>query len=109
MTMRPGLPGRSVAPTMARERGFTRGSSCMRGPASEEQGEEHADEDRSGQKSRDNGDDRICFGKVEGSRPAMKIATTASLNECRKANRAPTRIPGRSTGSVTQKKVRSGP
>ena len=39
----------------------------------------------------------------------MKIATTASLNECRNANSAPTRMPGRSTGNVTQRKVRSGP
>src|SRR5215813_6007870 len=54
-------------------------------------------------------DSNIFFGKVDASRPAMKIATTASLKECRKANSAPTRIPGRSTGSVTQSKVRSGP
>ena len=54
-------------------------------------------------------DSNIFFGRVEASRPAMKIATTASLKECRNANRAPTRMPGRSTGKVTQKKVRSGP
>src|SRR5262249_49375177 len=54
-------------------------------------------------------DSNIFFGRVDASRPAMKIATTASLKECRKANSAPTRIPGRSTGSVTQSKVRSGP
>ena len=54
-------------------------------------------------------DSNIFFGRVEASRPAMKIATTASLNECRKANSAPIRIPGRSTGIVTQRNVRSGP
>src|SRR5262249_26058198 len=54
-------------------------------------------------------DSNIFFGSVDASRPAMKIATTASLKECRKANSAPTRIPGRSTGRVTQRKVRSGP
>src|SRR5262249_24106400 len=54
-------------------------------------------------------DSNIFFGRVDASRPAMKIPTTASLKECRKANSAPTRIPGRSTGRVTQRKARSGP
>ena len=42
----------------------------------------------------------IFFGSVLASRPAMKSATTVSSNEWRKANSAPTRMPGRSTGSV---------
>ena len=54
-------------------------------------------------------DSNIFFGNVDASLPAMNIATTASLKECRNANSAPTRMPGRSTGSVTQKNVRKGP
>src|SRR5262249_60673224 len=42
-------------------------------------------------------DSNIFFGRVDASRAAMKIATPASLMECRKANSAPARIPGRST------------
>ena len=44
----------------------------------------------------------IFLGRVLASRPAMKSATTVSLKECRKAKSAPTRMPGRSTGSVTR-------
>jgi hypothetical protein len=51
----------------------------------------------------------IFLGKVVAPRPAMKIETTASLNENRNANNAATIMPGRSTGKVTQKKVRMGP
>ena len=51
----------------------------------------------------------IFFGKVVASRPAMKIETTASLKEARKENSAETIMPGRSAGSVTQRKVRKGP
>src|SRR5439155_1589312 len=51
----------------------------------------------------------IFFGKVAAPRPAMNSATTASLNDDRNANSAPTSIPGRSTGSVTWKNVASGP
>ena len=50
----------------------------------------------------------IFLGSVEASRPAMKIATTASLNEAMNANSAPTSMPGFSTGSVTHTNVCSG-
>src|SRR6478735_10350722 len=63
-TDRPG-PTRSVAPTMATERGLTRGSSCIYGPfggsLAKEQGDEHAEQNRPGEQGRYHGDHRIGF------------------------------------------------
>src|SRR4051812_34302452 len=64
MTERPG-PTRSVAPTIATERGLTRGSSSIYGPfggsLAKEQGDEHAEQHRPGEQGRDNGDHRVGF------------------------------------------------
>src|ERR1700681_536792 len=60
MMVRAGL-GRSVAPTMATERGLTRASSSMSGPLTEEQGDEDAEEYCAGEQRRDHRDDRIGF------------------------------------------------
>src|SRR5712691_2151372 len=59
MTERAG-PARSVAPTIATERGLTRASMGMGGP-SEEQRDEHADQDRAREQGGDDRDDGIGF------------------------------------------------
>ena len=51
----------------------------------------------------------ICRGSVTCSGPARNSVTTTSSNEVAKANSAPEITPGAITGSVTRKKVCTGP
>src|ERR1700747_3340113 len=60
MTARPGPP-RSVAPTMATERGFTSGSSRMRSPLPDEKRNQHAGEHGSRQQRGHHREHRIGF------------------------------------------------
>src|SRR5215831_19396352 len=64
MTERAG-PTRSVAPTIAIERGLTSGSSCMYsplgGPLSKEQRDQNAEQHRAREQRRHHGDDGIGF------------------------------------------------
>src|SRR5947199_10480102 len=79
MTERAG-PGRSVAPTIAIERGFTSGSSCMRSPRgrpiSNKQREQHPPEPRSRQQDRDHGNNEI---ELEADRLEHLLRTRGSI------------------------------
>ena len=113
------MEGLSDAPTIAIEAGFSNASSKAAGCFLHNDGGDDTSEDSEHEKGRNHGDHRIgldadalehLFGQGGGrSRPPMKIATTDSLNDDRKANNAPTSMAGRSTGNVTCRNVRKGP
>src|SRR5262245_28100784 len=101
------IDGRSEAPTIAIERGRRSRSSDMGAPSAQEHRDQHAEDDRAHEQGRHHGDNGIRFeadrfvhllGQVTAPRPPMKSETTASLNDERNANSAPTTMPGRSTG-----------
>src|SRR4029453_10453930 len=86
MTERPG-PTRSVAPTMATERGFTRGSSFirqpLRGSLSKQQREDNAEQHRPGEQGRYHGDDGIGLEAYRLEHPLRQGRGVAARDEDR--------------------------